>query len=73
MAKIDSCINPTGFDTDQIYPPMMHRALNCLGSLCLSPFARKIDEKSKQIKFHEIGLKAFFAKHEKNCYIQQFY
>ena len=77
-------INPTGLDTYQIYPPMMHRALNCLGSLCLradvvskslfknnscwlekiKPFARKIDEKSKHIKFDEIGLKAFFAKHE---------
>ena len=63
---------------------MMHRALNCLGSLCLrvdvvskslfknnsswlekiKPFARKIDEKSKHITFDEIGLKAFFAKHE---------
>ena len=30
----------------------------------IKPFARKIDEKSKHIKFDEIGLKAFFAKHE---------
>ena len=28
-------INPTGLDTEFIYPPMMHRALNCLGSSCL--------------------------------------
>ena len=28
-------IKPTGLDTELIYPPMMHRALNCLGSICL--------------------------------------
>ena len=63
---------------------MMHRALNCLGSICLrvdmisnsllkkedcwlekiKPFTKKIDTKSKQIKFDEVGLKAFFKKHK---------
>ena len=77
-------INPTGLATELIYPPMMHRALNCLGSICLrvdmisksllkkedcwldkiKPFTKKIDTKSKQIKFDEIGLKAFFQKHK---------
>ena len=76
-------INPPGLDTELIYPPMMHRALNCLGSICLrvdmisksllkkdgwldkiKPFTKKIDTKSKQIKFDEIGLKAFFQKHK---------
>ena len=28
-------INPTGLDTELIYPLMMHGALNCLGSVCL--------------------------------------
>ena len=77
-------INPTGLDTELIYQPMMHRALNCLGSICLrvdmisksllkkedcwldkvKPFTKKIDTKSKQIKFDEISLKAFFQKHK---------
>ena len=76
-------INPTGIDSDLFYPPMMHRVLNCLGSICLrvdvlnkslmrkescwlekiKPFARKIDEKRKCIKFDEIGVHAFFKKH----------
>ena len=77
-------INHTGLDTELIYPPMTHRALNCLGSICLrvdmisksllkkedcwldkiKPFTKKIDTKSKQIKFDEIVLKAFFQKHK---------
>ena len=28
-------INPTGIDSDLFYPPMMHRVLNFLGSICL--------------------------------------
>ena len=28
-------MNPTGLGTELIYPPMMHRALNWLGSVCL--------------------------------------
>ena len=28
-------VNPTGLDLQDIYPPMMHRCFNVLGSLCL--------------------------------------
>ena len=33
--RLKSRINPTGIDSDLFYPPMMHRVLNCLGSICL--------------------------------------
>ena len=85
-------MNPTGLGTELIYPPMMHRTLNWLGSICLrvdmisksllkkedcwldriKPLTKKIDTKPKQIKFDEIGLKAFFQKHKDNIESSKF-
>ena len=38
----------------------------------IKPFTKKIDTKSKQIKFDEIGLKAFFQKHKDNIESNKF-
>ena len=78
-------INPTGLDINMVYPPMMHRTLNSLASICLrintisksamktencwlkviKPYARKIDNEKRCVKFDEIGTKAFFNDYDK--------